>query len=126
MRSIWIALGGALGTLARHGLTTWMLQRFGTAFPWGTLSVNVLGSFLIGALMHVGLASELVSPGMRVTLATGVLGGFTTFSTFSYESVAYLRQGSYALAFWNIAGSLLSCLVACFLGHACARTLLGK
>ena len=126
MRSLWIALGGALGTLARHVLTTWMFQRWGTSFPWGTLSANVLGSFLIGALMHVGLASELVSPAMRVGLATGVLGGFTTFSTFSYESVAYLRQGSYALAFWNVAGSLLGCLAACYLGHACARALLGK
>src|SRR5437763_1175971 len=80
-RLAWISLGGAAGTAARYVLSSWLLRVLGPAFPYGTLAVNVMGSFLLGAVMHVGLQTELLSPTARLVLATGVMGGFTTYST---------------------------------------------
>ncbi len=78
-RLLWICLGGAVGSGARYLVSTWVLAALGPAFPWGTLAVNAIGSFLLGALMHVGLSTDLLSPTLRIALSTGVLGGFTTF-----------------------------------------------
>ena len=82
-RLLWICLGGAVGTGARYLLSGWLLRWLGPAFPYGTLAVNVLGSFLMGVLMHLALSTGSFSPTLRLTLTTGVLGGFTTYSTFN-------------------------------------------
>jgi fluoride exporter len=124
-RFLWICLGGAAGTGARYLLSGWALTALGTSFPWGTLAVNVLGSFLLGFLMQVGLTTSLITPTLRLTLATGVLGGFTTYSTFNYETVRYMQEGSWPLAFGNIAATVLGCVAAGFAGLAAGRWIFG-
>jgi CrcB protein len=124
-RFLWICLGGALGTGARYLTSSWALATLGPGFPYGTLLVNTVGSFLLGAIMHVGLSTALLSPTLRLMLATGVMGGFTTYSTFNYETMQYLRDGALGLASLNLLGTLALCLVAGFLGVALARLLVG-
>lgn len=125
-RLVWVCLGGAIGTGARYLIATWAPRALGTSFPFGTLIVNVLGSFLLGAIMHVGLTTTLVPPTLRLVLTTGVMGGFTTYSTFNYETMQYLREGAFSLAGLNVAATLLLCLLAGALGVASARWLLGS
>jgi fluoride exporter len=125
-RFLLICLGGAIGTGARYLIAIEAPRLLGTAFPYATLTVNVIGSFLLGALMHVGLTTDLVAPALRVVLATGVMGGFTTYSTFNYETIEYLREGFFWLAALNVAATLLLCLLAGALGLALARWLVGS
>ena len=120
-----ISLGGALGTAARYLLSVWLLRTLGPAFPYGTLAVNVIGSFLLGVIMQAGLDTTVLSPTARVVLGTGVMGGFTTYSTFNYETLQYLQEGAWAMASLNVATTLLVCLAAGALGVAVARGLLG-
>lgn len=124
-RLAWISLGGAVGTAARYLLSTWLLGLLGPAFPYGTLAVNVIGSFLLGAIMHVGVQTTLLSPTARLVLGTGVMGGFTTYSTFNYETLQYLQEGAWAMAGLNVAATLFVCLAAGALGLAAARLLVG-
>jgi CrcB protein len=86
VRFLWICLGGAIGTGARYLLSGWVARQFGSSFPYGTLAVNLVGSLLIGAVMHLALATAQLSPDLRVVIAVGVLGGFTTYSGFNYET----------------------------------------
>jgi CrcB protein len=125
-RFLLICLGGALGTGARYLIAIGVPRLAGTSFPYATLIVNALGSFLLGAIMHVGLTTSTMSPTVRVVLATGVMGGFTTYSTFNYETMEYLREGALALAGLNVAATLLLCLLAGALGLASARWLAGS
>ena len=81
-RLVWVCLGGAAGTAARYGLASWVAQQLGGAFPLGTLLVNVIGSFLLGAVMQVGLSTDVLSLTARTALAVGLLGGFTTYSSY--------------------------------------------
>lgn len=111
-RVIWVALGGAIGTIARYLVTGWAAALFGPLFPWGTLAVNVGGSFLIGAIMQTALTTALISPTARLFLTTGVMGGLTTYSTFSYETVRMVREGSFALATANFAATSVACFLA--------------
>jgi len=120
-----ISLGGAFGTAARYLLSVWLLRTLGPAFPYGTLAVNVIGSFLLGVIMQAGLDTTILSPTARVVLGTGVMGGFTTYSTFNYETLQYLQEGAWAMASLNVATTLLVCLAAGALGVAVARGLLG-
>jgi len=120
-RFFWICLGGAAGTAARYLLGGWLLGLLRTSFPYGTLAVNLLGSFLVGAVMHVSLATELIGPTLRLALTTGFLGGFTTYSTFNYETVRYLREGALYLGLVNLGVMSLACLVGGFLGVALAQ-----
>jgi CrcB protein len=124
-RFFWICLGGAAGTGARYLLSGWALEAFGTGFPWGTFAVNVLGSFGVGFLMQVGLATPLLSPTLRLALTTGVMGGFTTYSTFNYETIRYVQDGAWRLALGNVAATLFVCLAAGFAGLALGRSLFG-
>lgn len=125
MRLFWISLGGAFGSGARYLLSGWVLERFGPAFPSGTLAVNAIGSFLLGALMFLGVEAGMLSPTARLALTTGVMGGFTTYSTFSYETMRLLQDGSWALALLNVAVTVVGCLVACLLGWGLAQWLVG-
>src|SRR5205823_11239187 len=89
-----ICLGGAVGTGARYLFGGWAQRTWGSGFPYGTLGVNMLGSFLIVILMQLGLVKGAISADLRVILTTGVMGGFTTYSTFNFETLQLLREGS--------------------------------
>jgi len=117
-----IALGGALGSVGRFALSGFVAHHWGETFPWGTLIVNVLGSFLIGffATLTSPDGRLLVSPGGRQFFMAGVLGGFTTFSSFSLQTLNLVRDGEWWQAGGNVAGSVVACLVAVWLGHIAA------
>jgi CrcB protein len=117
-----IALGGALGTLARWWLGGWA-QRFSAEFPYGTLTINVTGSLVLGFLVRY-LTQTPASPELRAALTIGFCGGFTTFSTFSYEAARLLEDGSSVRAFTYMAASVLLSLAAVFAGFAIARAML--
>ena len=120
-RLAWVCLGSALGGAARYLLSLAALRLLGPTFPYGTLAVNVIGSFGVGLLMHVALETTLVSPGVRIFLATGVLGGFTTYSTFNYETLAFASEGDWQLAALNLAATVLGCAFAGVLGVVSGR-----
>ena len=124
-RFLWICLGGAAGTGARYLLSGWLLRLAGPIFPWGTLAVNLLGSFLLGFLMQTAAATEILRPTLRLALTTGVMGGFTTYSTFNYETLRLVQEGAWMLAAANLAATVCGCLLAGLLGMAGARWLLG-
>lgn len=125
MRVFWIGLGGAAGTIARYLVSGWALDRFGADFPFGTLAVNVGGSFLLAVLMYLGVEAGMLPPTVRLALTTGVMGGFTTYSTFSYETMRYLQDGAWGLALLNVSVTLVACLLACLLGWVVAQWLAG-
>ena len=125
MKTLWIGLGGALGSIARYHLDDWFQQRFGAAFPYGTLAVNIIGSFLLVLLMHVGLRTELIPPTVRIAIVTGVIGGFTTYSTFNYETFRYFQTGAWGVGAANVLVTVLGCLAAALLGWAAGRALVG-
>jgi CrcB protein len=124
-RFLWICVGGAAGTGARYLLSGWALATLGPSFPWGTFAVNVIGSFGVGLLMQVGIATPLLSPTLRLALTTGVMGGFTTYSTFNYETIRYVQDGAWRLAVGNMALTLAACLAAGFAGVALGRSFFG-
>lgn len=124
-RFLWICLGGAAGTGARYLMSGWA-QRLGGSFPYGTLCVNVLGSFLLGVIMQVSLTTELLAPTMRLALTAGLLGGFTTYSTFNYETLQYLQDGAWLFGFLNILATVLGCLIAGALGLFAVRWATGS
>lgn len=120
---IYIAVGGALGTLLRFGVTGWVQDLTAGGFPWGTVVVNVLGSLLLGFAV-VWLEAAATSAEVRQFATIGLLGAFTTFSTFSYEAVALLREGSPWAAGSYLAGSVVAGLVGVLIGFALAGWLL--
>jgi CrcB protein len=124
-RLAWVCVGSALGGGARYLISLGALRLLGAGFPYGTLVVNVLGSFLIGLIMHVGLTTTWISPGLRIFLTTGIMGGFTTYSTFNYETLALGADGEWLLAAANIFGTVALCLVAGLAGVAAGRLAVG-
>lgn len=116
-----IAAGGALGSVLRYGLSTWVHSFAGRGFPYGTLAVNVLGSLAMGALFVLLVERLGASAVWRAGLLIGVLGGFTTFSSFSIETFNLIEQGALAKAAGNMAASLVLCLGATWLGVILAR-----
>ena len=125
-RLLLIGIGGGLGSVARYAVVIWAAGAFGTAFPFGTLIVNVAGSFLLAFLMHVGSATELLSPDARLALTTGALGGFTTYSTFNFETTAFLRTAAWFYGTLNLLVTVAGCLIAGLLGLALARLVVGQ
>lgn len=114
---VWVAVGGALGSVARY-LMAVAVQSACPAFkPAGTMAVNVLGCLVIGAAMNWIVKHNAVGSPVHLWLVTGVLGGFTTFSAFGYETVGLLQEKQVALALWNVTGNLVLGLPAVFLGH---------
>lgn len=120
MTYVWVALGGALGSVARYGCTGLAARLAGTAFPWGTLLVNVVGSLVIGAIaaLATGDGRPLVTGDARAFVTVGVLGGFTTFSAFSLETFVLARDGAWGAAAANVTASVALCLLAVALGYA--------
>lgn len=122
-RVLVIALGAAVGANARYAVSLWALRHWGPAFPYGTLIVNVLGSFLIGFIMVLGTTRLALSETWRLLLITGLLGGFTTFSSFSYEAYQLFVAGNFWSASLYLAGSMILGLLALLLGVGAARVL---
>jgi len=123
MQLVYITVFGGLGCLSRYLMSGWVYALAGRALPWGTLAVNVLGSLLLGFLMESGLRSTLIPADIRMGLTTGFMGGFTTFSTFSYETVRLLEEGSWLQAGANMALNLLVCVLSALFGIWLARQL---
>lgn len=123
MQAIAIALGGALGALARYWATSAVTFWLGKDFPYGTLTVNVMGSLLIGFLSITLLERASIAPEWRGFLQVGLLGAFTTFSTFSLDTLQLLQQAAYLKALVNVFGSVLLCLLATYIGILLAKTL---
>ena len=124
-RVVLVALGGAIGSVARYGVGSLAAQIFGAAFPVGTLLVNLSGSFLIAVIMHVALAGTAISLELRIFLTTGIMGGYTTYSSFNYETLALIDQRAYGLAGLNVAATVVGCFLAGVLGLAAGRALSG-
>jgi len=125
IRVLLVAAGGALGSVARYGVGALTAQLLGPAFPWGTLVVNLMGSFLIALIMHLALTGTSISLELRIFLTTGCMGGFTTYSSFNHETLALLNQRAYLLAGLNLGGTVVGCLVAGLLGLAAGRAWVG-
>jgi CrcB protein len=121
MRLLLVLVGGALGAAARYLVSTWMARRFGTVFPWGTITVNIVGSFLIGLIATLADEAGAVGPSVRVFLVVGMLGGFTTFSSFSLETLRLLEQGDALRAGLNVLGNLAISGAAVVLGVTSGR-----
>jgi fluoride exporter len=120
-RLLIVILGGGFGSGARYLVGGWVAQALGTGFPYGTIGVNAIGSFLIALIMYLSLTANLIGPEWRLALTTGVMGGFTTYSTFNYESLALFQQGAWLLGALNILVTVVVCLVAGGLGLLLAR-----
>ena len=126
MKLFWaIAVGAAAGGVSRFYLTVAMQQRFGDAFPWGTLLINITGSLLLGFIIRYAVATPSMSLELRLMLTTGFCGGYTTFSAYSYETAVMLEKGDYGRAAFYSIGSVVLALLATFCGFILARALIG-
>ena len=123
MRLVLVLAGGALGSVGRYLVTVWMADRLGAVFPWGTLTVNVVGSFLIGLIATLADEFGGIGPQARLFLVVGVLGGFTTFSSFSLESLRLIEQHEPSRAVMNVVGSIALGFAGALLGVAAGRGL---
>jgi len=121
VKFLYLGIFGGLGCVARYAISGWVYALAGRALPFGTLAVNVIGSLLLGLIMEGSLRSTLLSPDLRVGLTVGFLGGFTTFSTFSYETVRLLEEGSLVAAGANVLLNVTVCVAAAVLGIYLAR-----
>jgi fluoride exporter len=124
-RFFWICLGGAAGTGARYLVAVWAAQRLGSAFPYGTLIVNLIGCFIIAAAMHVGLALAW-SATLRAAITIGFIGGLTTYSSFNYETMRLVEEGVPVTAVVNLAVTLFGGLLAGWAGLMTARAVVGQ
>jgi CrcB protein len=121
LRLLLVCFGGALGSGARYLVSTWSARALGADFPRGTLIVNATGSFLLAFVFAV--PGSRLSPELRLFLGAGIMGGYTTYSSFNTETLALLDQGSVALAIANLALTVVGCLVAGLVGLALGRWL---
>lgn len=121
-RILIVGLGGFLGAALRYIISTATAKYFGD-FPIGTLIVNVLGGFIMGFIMEASTGIWPISANARIFLTTGIMGGLTTFSTFSYETVSFFSDGEYLMGGMNAGLNLFSALFACWLGKIVAQLL---
>lgn len=124
-RFLWICLGGAIGTAARYLISLGSLRALGAGFPYGTLIVNVIGSFLIGLIMTASLHGAAISQTLRMALTTGFLGGLTTYSSFNYETLALCQKGLWPLGLLNFAVTTAGCALAGLAGVLSGRWIAG-
>jgi CrcB protein len=124
MNLLLVVLGGGIGAGGRYLLGGWLHGQLGGGFPWGTFAVNALGSLMVGLVFGLAQAKS-ISPGTTLFLAVGVLGGFTTFSAFSYETMRLLANGSIGASFLNVAGQFADGLLAVYAGFVAVRALAG-
>jgi CrcB protein len=123
MTVLLITVFGALGCLSRYLLSGWVYGALGRGFAYGTFAVNVVGAFLIGFIMELGLRGTLIPAELRTGLTIGFLGGLTTFSSFSYETFKLLEDGELLLAGVNVLASVVTCVVLTWLGMLAAKLL---
>ena len=124
-RFLWICLAGAAGTGTRYLIAVWAAQRLGSAFPYGTLLVNLVGCFAIAALMHAALTLGWPAT-IRAAVTIGFIGGLTTYSSFNYETTQLLEEGAPVTAAVNLALTLLGGFMAGWLGLVTTRGILGR
>jgi CrcB protein len=120
-RFLFICLGGAIGTGLRYLASSLAVRWLGVDFPYGTLIVNVVGSFLIGLIQQVGATSLLIPETTRLFLTVGIMGGLTTYSSFSYETLRLAQIGAWGQAWINVLVTTAVCLGVCFLGIVAGR-----
>ena len=118
-----VALGGGLGSAARYGLSRMAISLWGDAIPFGTLLVNVVGSFLLGIIVEACVDRGLFGIDSRLPLGTGLMGGFTTYSAFSVETMLLIERGAFARAGLYFTGTSILCLLASMVGLALGRAL---
>jgi CrcB protein len=123
-RVLLVGLGGAVGSVLRYLVATAALRWLGPDYPWGTLAVNLAGAFAIGVVQELALDRAVVPEDLRIFLATGVMGGFTTYSAFSYETVRLAQTGAWSAAGFNVVVTTALCLVLCAAGMFVGRLLL--
>jgi CrcB protein len=122
-RLLLVAAGGALGSTLRYLVATAAVVWLGPTFPWGTLAVNLAGSFLIGLVQTLALEGLALGEQPRLFLTTGLLGGFTTYSAFSYETVGLMERGAWGPAWLNLVLTTVACLLVCYAGMLTGRVL---
>jgi fluoride exporter len=122
-RLLYVFLAGGLGSSVRYLVSEQSLRTFGPAFPFGTLIVNVVGCFAMSLVMFLAVETSQLSPTLRVALATGFIGGLTTYSAFNYETLKLVGSKAYGAAFANLAATTVLCVLAGFLGVLVARRL---
>lgn len=120
---LYVGIGGFIGAALRYIISINSSKIFGGQLPYGTLIVNVLGGFLIGLIMELSLTTDIISPNTRLFLTTGILGGLTTFSTFSYETISLFGEGSYILGMLNTCLNLFLSLAGVVVGRFVAHLL---
>ena len=123
-RFLLICLGGAIGTGLRYLTALGAAEWFGAEFPYGTLIVNLAGAFVVGLVQQLGLEALMIPDNVRLFLTTGMMGGLTTYSTFSYETVRLMEAGAWTQAWINIVVTTTFSLSLCFLGIAAGRALM--
>ena len=123
MEYLWVGLGGFLGANARYALGLWIVGRWGAAFPWHTFIINVSGSFAIAVVLALLTEKLVADPAWRLLLVVGFLGGYTTFSSYTFEALALVEAGDWLAALWYVLGSNGLGLAATFLGLAAVRTI---
>jgi len=121
MSIISIAIGGAAGSLCRYGMSNGIYLLLGRSFPYGTLAVNILGSFIMGSVYILMIERASISEELRAGITIGLLGAFTTFSTFSIETINLIESGEILKAGLNILFSVAFCIAGCWLGMNLSR-----
>jgi CrcB protein len=125
VRLFWICLGGAAGTAARYFVGLWSLERFGAAFPYGTLIINLTGCFLIAVVMEAAAARSWPET-TRLAVTVGFLGGFTTYSSFNFETTRLAQTGGQSAAVLYVLATLAGGVAAGILGMLAARTIINR
>ena len=120
-----VCLGGAIGTGLRYLVSGFAARWLGVDFPYGTLIVNVGGSFFIGLIQEIGTTTLVIPESTRLFLTVGIMGGLTTYSSFSYETVRLAESGAWGLAWVNVLATTVVCLTVCVLGAAVGRLVVG-
>lgn len=122
-KTILIGLAGLVGTLLRYWLSGLVARQYGETFPWGTMAVNLIGCFVAGAVFHLTEERFLVNPAVRTVILIGLLGGFTTFSSYGLQTFTLLRDGEFGLAALNIATSSVLGLLMVWAGYLLSKAI---
>ncbi len=121
---LWVSIGGAIGAAVRYVLGIWIIGRMGASFPWNTMVVNISGGLAIGISLTLLTERIIADPAWRLLLVVGFLGGYTTFSSYTFEALALLEAGAWFSAAWYVLGSNGLGLLATYLGIVLARVLI--
>jgi CrcB protein len=118
---VWVCIGGAAGSGARYAITLWTVERFGKSFPWGTLAVNIAGCLILGALMRTGEKTQILPAAAFVALTSGLMGGFTTYSSFNFEVFRMIESGHARMGLMYVGATLVGGALAGLAGYAGAK-----